>query len=112
MNMADKHNVFISHYGEDEAHLDRLRKRLKNMGCEVRNSSIEKKHYRKDKVSDATIAKELRSHITWAKTFIVLIGEQYPREAMGQLRNTQCRKARKGNCRHLHAWVQRQCRTT
>ena len=73
--MADNHNVFISHYGEDEAHLDRLRERLKNMGCEVRNSSIEKKNYRKDKVSDATIAKELRSHITWAKTFIVLIGE-------------------------------------
>lgn len=73
--MAEKHNAFISHYGEDEEFLDRLRERLKSIGCEVRNSSIEKKDYREDKVSDATIAKELRSHITWAKIFIVLIGE-------------------------------------
>lgn len=73
--MAEKHNVFISHYGEDEPHLDRLRERLKNNGCEVRNSSIEKKDYRKDKVADATIAAELRSHINWAGTFIVMIGE-------------------------------------
>ena len=73
--MAEKHNVFISHYGEDEPHLDRLRDRLKNIGCEVRNSSIEKKDYRKDKVADATIAAELRSHINWAGTFIVMIGE-------------------------------------
>lgn len=41
--MAEKHNVFISHYGEDEDFLDRLRERLKSIGCEVRNSSIEKK---------------------------------------------------------------------
>lgn len=73
--MAEKHNVFISHYGEDEPHLDRLKERLKSNECEVRNSSIEKKDYRKDKVVDATIAAELRSHINWAGTFIVMIGE-------------------------------------
>ena len=50
--MAEKHNVFISHYGEDEPHLDKLRGRLHAIGCEVRNSSIEKKNYRKDKVED------------------------------------------------------------
>lgn len=69
------HNVFISHYGEDEPHLDRLKQRLSGNGCEVRNSSIEKKDYRDYKVSDATIAQELRSHINWAKTVIVMIGE-------------------------------------
>ena len=69
------HNVFISHYGEDEPHLDKLRDRLKHIGCDVRNSSIEKKDYRKNKVSDATIAAEIRSHINWAGTFIVMIGE-------------------------------------
>ena len=73
--MAEKHNVFISHYSEDEPHLDRLRDRLHTMGCEVRNSSIEKKNYRKNKVEDATIAAEIRSHINWAGTFIVMIGE-------------------------------------
>ena len=69
------HNVFISHYGEDEEHLDSLKDRLRAKGYDVRNSSIEKKNYRKDSVSDATIANEIRSHITWAKTFIVMLGE-------------------------------------
>lgn len=73
--MAEIHNVFISHYGEDEPHLDRLRERLKSIGCDVRNGSIEKKDYRKDRVADATIAAEIRSHINWAGTFIVMIGE-------------------------------------
>ena len=73
--MAEKHNVFISHYGEDEPHLDRLRERLHEIGCEVRNSSIERKDYRENHVADSTIAAEIRSHINWAGTFIVMIGE-------------------------------------
>ena len=40
------HNIFISHYGEDEASLDRLKQRLRDHGCDVRNSSVEKKKYR------------------------------------------------------------------
>ena len=73
--MADMHNIFISHYGEDEQSLDRLKKRLRERGCDVRNSSVEKKKYRPYKVSDATIARYLRMCIRWAKTFIVMIGE-------------------------------------
>ena len=69
------HNIFISHYGEDEASLDRLKQRLGEHGCDVRNSSVEKKKYRPYKVSDATIARYLRMCIRWAKTFIVMIGE-------------------------------------
>ena len=68
-------NVFISHYGEDEPQLDRLKERLKEAGCTVRNSSIEKKDYHDDKVANSTIAKELRDGIKWAGTVIVLIGE-------------------------------------
>ena len=73
--MADIHNVFISHYSEDDAELHRLKERLEEKGCKVRNSSVEKGDYRKDKVADATIAKELRGFIKWAGTFVVLIGE-------------------------------------
>lgn len=69
------HNIFISHYGEDESSLDDLKQRLKDLGCDVRNSSVEKKKYRPYKVSDATIARYLRFCIRWAKTFIVMIGE-------------------------------------
>ena len=74
-NMADLHNIFISHYGEDEKSLDSLKQRLRDHGCDVRNSSVEKKKYRPYKVTDATIARYLRLCIRWAKTFIVMIGE-------------------------------------
>ena len=72
--MADLHNIFISHYGEDEKSLDSLKQRLRDHGCDVRNSSVEKKKYRPYKVTDATIARYLRLCIRWAKTFIVMIG--------------------------------------
>ncbi|WP_254880160.1 TIR domain-containing protein [Segatella copri] len=73
--MADIHNIFISHYSEDDEHLHRLKERLQEKGCLVRNSSVEKGDYRKDPVSDSTIAKELRGYIKWAGTVVVLIGE-------------------------------------
>lgn len=73
--MANKHNIFISHYGEDENSLDRLKERLREKGCDVRNSSVEKKKFRPYKVTDATIARYLRICIRWSKTFIVMIGE-------------------------------------
>ena len=73
--MAGLNNVFISHYGEDEKQLDTLKQRLRDHGCDARNSSVEKKKYRPYKVTDATIARYLRICIRWAKTFIVMIGE-------------------------------------
>ena len=69
-------NVFISHYGEDEEHLERLKELLKQKGYDARNSSVEKKDYKRNyEVSDALIARYLRRCIKWAGTFIVLIGE-------------------------------------
>ena len=73
--MAGQHNIFISHYGEHEKALDNMKARLRANGCDVRNSSVEKKKYRPYKVKDATIARYLRLCIRWAKTFIVMIGE-------------------------------------
>lgn len=40
--MSDIHNVFISHYSEDDDELHRLKQRLTDRGCTVRNSSVEK----------------------------------------------------------------------
>lgn len=74
--MANLHNIFISHYGEDEKSLDSLKSHLKSIGCDARNSSVEKKNYKRNyKVTDATIARYLRRCIRWAGTFIVMIGE-------------------------------------
>ena len=40
--MSDIHNVFISHYSEDDDELHRLKQRLTDRGCTVRNSSVPK----------------------------------------------------------------------
>lgn len=39
--MSDIHNVFISHYSEDDDELHRLKQRLTDRGCTVRNSSVD-----------------------------------------------------------------------
>ncbi len=69
-------NVFISHYGKDDDKVQSLKQRLKDSGYEVRNSSIDSTKYQKSIPSDKTIAKKLRDGITWAGTFICLIGEK------------------------------------
>ena len=78
--MADVHNVFISHYSGDVQRLRDLKQRLKAVGCDARNSSVEEdkdnKIVRRGRiVSDKVIARYLRMGIKWAKTFIVIIGE-------------------------------------
>lgn len=42
--MAGQHNIFISHYGEHEKALDNMKARLRTNGCDVRNSSVEKRN--------------------------------------------------------------------
>ena len=74
------HNVFISHYSGDVNRLRRLKERLAEHDCDVRNSSAEEdkggvlKH-RGHVVSDATIARYLHRGLKWAGTLIVVIGE-------------------------------------
>ena len=74
--MATNHNIFISHYGKDDEHVQNLKQRLKNNGYDVRNSSIDSTKYRPYIPSEATIARYLRNGIKWAGTFICLIGEK------------------------------------
>lgn len=73
--MSKTPHIFISHYGEDEPQLDRLKERLRSCGCDIRNGSVEKKDYRPYKVTDATIARYLRMLIKWSGTVVVMIGE-------------------------------------
>ena len=74
--MSKKHNVFISHHGKDDAHVQRLKKRLIDKGYQIRNSSIDSTKYRNKRPSDKVIARYLRKGISWAGTFICLIGEK------------------------------------
>lgn len=74
--MAKMNNVFISHYGKDDDHVQRLKQRLKDSGYNIRNSSIDSTKYRPTRPSDAVVARYLRKGISWAGTFICLIGEK------------------------------------
>lgn len=74
--MAKTKNVFISHYGKDDDYVQRLKQRLKDNGYQIRNSSIDSTKYRETRPSDAVVARYLRKGISWAGTFICLIGEK------------------------------------
>ena len=74
--MSKINNVFISHYGKDDEHVQRLKQRLKDNGNDIRNSSIDSTKYQDNRPSDRVIARYLRKGISWAGTFICLIGEK------------------------------------
>ena len=74
--MGSQNNVFISHYGKDDDNVQDLKKRLKDKGYDIRNSSIDstKHENKKSSNSDQTIEKMLKEKIAWSGTFICLIG--------------------------------------
>ncbi len=75
--MDNTHNVFISHHGDDDDHVQRLKQRLKDKGYAIRNSSVDStKHNNEPRPSDKEIAGILKDGISWAGTFICLIGEE------------------------------------
>ena len=76
--MDKKYNIFISHYGKDDRHVQSLKQRFKDQGYNIRNSSIDStKHKHRTKIpSDRVVSRLLRKGISWAGTFICLIGEK------------------------------------
>lgn len=73
--MAEQRNIFISHYGKDDEHLQSLKDRLKQNGFNVRNFSVDSTNHKDGrKPSDAVIERLLRMRISWSSTFICLIG--------------------------------------
>src|SRR4051794_33674248 len=76
-NMDNAHNIFISHYGEDDEHVQRLKERLIDNGYNVRNSSIDSTKHKDGRIpSDEVIRRLLRRGISWAGKFICLIGPE------------------------------------
>jgi hypothetical protein len=73
-------NVFISHHGEDDEHVQNLKTQLADRGCQLRNSSADSTRPN-DLTEESEIKSMLRESIAWAGTFICLIGyETYDRE--------------------------------
>jgi hypothetical protein len=73
--MPEHQNIFISHYGKDDYHVQALKARLKDLNYSVRNFSVDStKHRDGRRPTDAVIQRLLRMRIKWASTFICLIG--------------------------------------
>jgi hypothetical protein len=73
--MSEQHNIFISHYGKDDDHVQSLKTRLKDQGYNVRNFSIDSTNHKDGKIpSDQTIERLLKMRIKWSKALICLIG--------------------------------------
>lgn len=69
------YNIIISHLGEDDKHVQSLKKRLIDNGYDVRNSSIDSTKHDRGKIPPkSVIADRLDKGVNWAKTFICLIG--------------------------------------
>lgn len=68
-------NIFISHYGRDDEHVQSLKNRLKAAGYDVRNFSVDSTNHKDGrKPSEEVVKRLLRMRISWSSTFICLIG--------------------------------------
>jgi hypothetical protein len=73
--MKGQKNIFISHYEQDDAHVQSLKKRLISQGYDVKNFSVDStKHKDGRRPSDAVIKRLLDIRIKAASTFICLLG--------------------------------------
>jgi len=78
--MDNVKNVFISHHGEDDEHVQELKSKLAERGCQIRNSSVDSTK-QNNLESESKIKEMLKERISWAGTFICLIGyETFNRE--------------------------------
>ena len=76
IHMADSHNIFISHKGEDDKQVHQLKARLKAQGYDVRNFSVDSTNHKDGRrPSDEVIARLLRMRVSWSSTLICLIGK-------------------------------------
>lgn len=73
--MAKTNNIFISHYGKDDEHVQSLKMRLNGQGYNIRNFSVDSTNHKDGrKPSKPVIERLLRMRINWSSTFICLIG--------------------------------------
>ncbi len=73
--MEKTNNVFISHYGKDDEHVQKLKALLSKSGRTLRNSSIDSTKPN-DAKNEQYIKTLLSDGIKWAGTTIVLIGPE------------------------------------
>lgn len=75
--MSTSNNIFISHLGADDSHVQSLKQRLIDRGNNVRNFSIDSTKHKDGRVpSEAVIQRYLRIRVKMSSTIICLIGPE------------------------------------
>ncbi len=75
--MQKASNIFISHNGLDDAHVQSLKDRLRNQGFNVRNFSVDSTNHKDGRrPSDEVIRRLLSMRVKWSSTLICLIGPE------------------------------------
>ena len=75
--MAEHQNIFISHYGKDDEHVQSLKNRLKEQGNDVRNFSVDSTNHKDGRIPRKEVVERLlRMRIKWSSTVICLIGQR------------------------------------
>lgn len=70
------HNIFISHYGEHDKHVQSLKERLKGSGYNVRNFSIDSTKHKDGRIPSKKVVQRLLDiRIKTSGILIVLIGK-------------------------------------
>ncbi len=73
--MSSSNNIFISHYGKDDVHVQSLKNRLKEQGNDVRNFSVDSTNHKDGRIPRKEVVERLlRMRIKWSSTLICLIG--------------------------------------
>ncbi len=75
--MAEHQNIFISHYGKDDNHVQSLKNRLKEQGNDVRNFSVDSTNHKDGRIPRKEVVERLlRMRIRWSSSVICLIGQK------------------------------------
>lgn len=70
-------NIFISHYYKDDDKVQKLKKKLKKSGYDVRNFSVDSTKHKDGRTpSKQVIERYLKIRIALSKTFICVIGDK------------------------------------
>jgi hypothetical protein len=75
--MSTSKNIFISHYGKDDVHVQSLKNRLRDQGNEVRNFSVDSTNHKDGRIPTKEVVERLlKMRIKWSSTLICLIGRK------------------------------------
>lgn len=100
--MENIKNVFVSHYNEDDEHIQNLKKLLDKKGYLLKNSSIDST--KSNQASNEDYIKQLlRDRISWAGAMIVLVG---PKTSQSEWVDWEIEQANKQGKRIIGVFIQ------